>query len=296
MIRITVLGTSGASPTKTRGLTSVALSYDGNVFLFDCGEGTQMQILKYGVNSSKIKAIFLSHLHGDHVIGIAGLVRTMALNGRKDPLYIFVPKGDEKSVSKLVYFDKAAIDYEIIVKGIGAGTQYKGKDFSISSFKLMHTIPSLGYVFKINDRRRFIVEKCKKLGLEGEMFSILQKKGSIRLGKKTVRLSSVTEPKIGERVVYASDTLPCTRTVSAAKKADLLIHEATYAETELKLAKERGHSTAKGAAGVAHKAGAKRLILMHISARYTDPKLLEEEAGKVFKGARVANDGEDIFI
>ena len=296
MIRVTVLGTSGASPTKTRSLTSVALSYDGNIFLFDCGEGTQMQVLKYGVNYSRIKAIFISHIHGDHVIGIAGLVRTMALNGRKNPLYVFVPRGEEKVISTLVHFDRAVITFDIVIKGIGAGVQYKGKDFTVSSFRLSHTVPSLGYAFKVNDRRRFNETKCKKLGLEGEMFSILQKKGSMRLGRKTVRIESVTTVKPGEKIVYASDTRPCASTVSAAKGANLLIHEATYADTESKLARERGHSTAKAAADIAKRAKVGKLVLIHMSARYRDSAPIEAEARSVFKDTIVAQDGEDIFI
>ena len=296
MIRITVLGTSGASPTKERNLTSVALSYDGNVFLFDCGEGAQMQILKYGVNSSRIKAVFISHAHGDHVIGLAGLVRTMALNGRKDKLLVCVPKGSESVVRSLVVFDNVRLTYPIEIKAVKRGQVYMGRDFTVSAFKLDHTIPSYGYVFKINDRRRFIENKAKRLGIKGEMFSILQKNGRIRLGKKTIKIAEVTTPFAGAKVAYASDTRPTNSTIAEAKGADILIHEATYMDAESSLAKERGHSTAKDAAAIAKKAKAKRLVLIHFSARYRDIRDLEAEAKKVFANSTAAEDGYVISI
>jgi ribonuclease Z len=296
MIRITVLGTSGAAPTRERNLTSVALVHEGDVLIFDCGEGTQRQILKYGINSYRIKAIFLSHTHGDHVIGIAGLVRTLALNNRKEPLYIFVPQGFEKVVKSLIVFDKAVISYQIIIKGVKGGQLYKGKDYTVSAFKVNHTIPTYGYVFKINDRRNFDGKKAKALGIKGPMFSELMKKGRITIGKRTVRLGQVSTVKVGKKIVFATDTRPVNATVAAAKNADLLIHESTYADAQSELARDRGHATSIEAATIAKKAKVSRLLLLHISARYRDAEQLRKEADKVFKGAIVADDGYNTFI
>ncbi len=296
MIRVTVLGTAGASPTRERNLASVALSYDGDVFLFDCGEGTQRQLILYGVNPSRIRALFISHAHGDHVIGIAGLVRTLALNGRTEPLAIYVPKGAESAVRSLALFDRARMAYRIEIRGIRAGKVYAGDGFSVSAFRLSHTVPTYGYAFKLDDRRRFIEERAKALGIVGEMHSVLQRKGSMRIGGKRVRLADVTTLKRGEKVVYAADTRPTGTTVSAAKGADLLLHESTYAEAEKGLAAERGHSTAHQAATVARKAGAKRLVLFHFSARYRSTAQLEAEARKAFPGAIMAKDGDEVSI
>ncbi len=296
MIRVTVLGTAGASPTKNRSLTSVSLFYDGNVLLFDCGEGTQMQILKYGVNHSRIRAIFLSHAHGDHVIGLAGLLRSMELNGRQEPLYIYIPQGYQGVINRLITFDNAKISYPIHVKGIKAGKVYRGKDFTVTAFRVEHTIATYGYAFKIDDKRKFIEEKCRKLGLVGEMYGALQKKGSLRVGRKLVRLGDVTRIKSGKKIVYATDTRPARATVTAARGADLLVHEATYADREKRLAKERMHSTALEAAQVAKKAGARELVLIHLSARYKNSLQHETDAKTVFDNAIVAKDGDDIFI
>ncbi|MDE1846355.1 MAG: ribonuclease Z [Candidatus Micrarchaeota archaeon] len=291
MIKITLLGTSGSTPTKTRGMPSVAITHNGKIYLFDCGEGTQMKMLLHGINISKIETVFLSHIHADHVIGIAGLVRTMALNNRQRPLIIHVPKGYESAIKSLIVFDKAMINYPIIIKGIGSGKVYKGNGFEVSAFKLIHQITTLGYVFKEADKRRFDVEKCKALGIKGTMFAQLEKSKKIKIGKRIIKLESITTLQKGKIAVYATDTRPSRATVGAAKNADVLIHEAAYTEKERKLAVERKHSTAQEAAGVAKLAHAKLLILTHLSARHRDPDALYQEARKVFRHVIVGNDG-----
>ena len=295
-IKITMLGTSGASPTKNRSMPSVALTYNGGVILFDCGEGAQMQMMKYGINFSKIDAIFISHTHGDHVIGLAGLVRTMAMNRRSSELDIFVPRGYEKVIKTLLSFDKALMTYRINIRGVRSGTVYRTKDFSVGAFRLNHAIPACGYVFRENERRRFIVEKARKLGIKGIMHSVLRKRGWIKINGRRITLQSVTSVQKGKVVVYASDTRPSKSTVSAARMADLLIHESSYSEGERDLAKERGHSTSREAAGVARTAKVKRLLLTHISARHSSVERLEKEARAVFKNSNVAEDGEIIIL
>jgi ribonuclease Z len=291
MIKVTFLGTAGSTPTKYRGLPSVAVDFNGELFLFDCGEGTQRQMMRFSVNISKIKAIFLTHIHGDHSIGIAGLVRTLALNRRTTPLYIFVPHGSEKILHNLINFDNAVINYKIIINPIKVGTVYKGKDFEISAFKLVHTIDTYGFAIKENDKTRFLKPKIRNLKMKGEMFGRLLKKKSIKLGNRTVRLEDVSIRVPGRKIIYVTDTRPTSRTVSAAAGADLLIHESTYADAERELAKERYHSTALESATIAQRAKAKRLVLTHTSARYKDAKVLLIEARKIFKNTEVASDG-----
>lgn len=291
MIKVTLLGTSGSTPTKSRGMPSVAITYNGRVYLFDCGEGTQMKMLEYGVNISKVETVFLSHVHGDHVIGIAGLVRTLALNNRSRPLVIHVPKGQEGAIKSLIVFDKAIIKYPIIVKGIGAGTFYRGDGFTVSAFRLNHQIATFGYIFKEEDRHRFMKERCKALGIRGMMFAQLEKKGKIKIGKKTIKIKEITTLQKGKKILYVTDTRPMTGTVGAARDADILIHEAAYTEKEKGLAKERKHSTAYEAAHIAKLAKVKLLIITHLSARHRDPDALYTEARKVFKNTIIGNDG-----
>ena len=285
------LGTSGSTPTKTRMMPSVALTYEGSVYLFDCGEGTQMQMMKFGMNFSKVRAIFISHMHGDHVIGLPGLLRTMALNGRKEQLSIYVPKGEEKLAKSLIFFDSALIKYNIEIKGVKGGIVYKGKEFSISSFKLIHSAKTYGYVFEEREKTRFLKDKCEKLGIKGEMFKTLNEKGKVKVNGRTISIGSISRKEKGKKIVYATDTRPCKNTNIAAKGADILIHEANYADEEKKFAIERKHSTSVEAAQVAKAAKVRLLIMTHISARYRNAQQLLDEAKQIFKNSEVAYDG-----
>jgi ribonuclease Z len=296
MIRTIMLGTAGSAPTKERHLPCFVIVDEGDMLMFDCGEGTQFQMLAYGLNAIKIRAIFISHAHGDHTIGIAGLVRTMALNSRKEPLYIFVPEGYEKIINSLVVFDRAMISYPIIIKGVKQGVVYRGKDYQVSAFRLNHTIPTYGYVFKEDDKVRFIPEKAKKAGLRGTMFSELLKKGSIKVNSKTFKVEQLTKRQPGRMIAYAADSRPAGATVAAVSGADILIHEASYSVAEKALAVERKHSTAGEAAEIAKRAKVGRLVLTHISARHRDAEALLKEARKVFKNTIVAKDGEELLL
>lgn len=296
MIKTTILGTAGSAPTRTRRMPSIVIAYGGDLLVFDCGEGTQFQMLEHGINPVKVKAIFLSHAHGDHTIGLAGLVRTMALNSRIAPLLIFVPSGYEKMMRSLISFDRAIISYPIIIKGIKSGIVYKSKEYSVSAFRARHTIPTYGYVFKERDRLKFKKDLAHRLGLRDRMFSEIQKKGFVDLGGKRIRLSQVTTKQQGKKIVYATDTRPAPTTLKAASNADLLIHEASYKDSETNLAKKRKHAAAGEVALLARRAHVKRLVLTHISARYkTDAELLKD-ARRVFADAVVAKDGYTLVI
>jgi ribonuclease Z len=296
MFEITLLGTAGSAPTKTRALPSLYLSYEGDSFLFDCGEGTQMQLLKFGLSPHKIRAIFLSHIHGDHVIGVAGLVRTLALNNRTEELKIFIPKGYEKAVVSLIKFDKAIINYPIKILPIQRGVIFKGKDYTISSFKLNHTVETFGFVFKENDKVKFDLKMCKKLGIKGEMFKHLELKNHIIINNKKILLKQVSFKKIGRKIVYSSDTRPCAETLKNSKNADILIHESSYTSKYLELAKSRKHSTVSEAAELAKKAKVKQLILTHFSARYKDDYELINEAKAVFENTVIGKDGYKVTL
>lgn len=296
MIRVTFLGTSGSTPTKERNLPAVALEYEGDTLLFDCGEGTQRQMMRYGVNMSKVRAIFVSHMHGDHFFGIAGFLRSLGLNGRKENLDIFVPEGYEKAMSRFIGVDVRLIGYKVNVHGVKAGVVYKGEGYTVSAFRLLHTVPTYGYIFKEDDSFNFVLEKAKKLGLKGTMFGQLAKKGRMTINGKSVRLANVIRVKPGRKVVYATDTRPAAATARASKGADILIHEATYDHSLKVNAVKNMHSTAYEAARIAKKAEVKKLVLFHVSARYQSTDTLLKEARKVFNGTSIAEDGTRISI
>ena len=294
MIKVVVLGSAGAVPGVERGLPAVGIRFGGNVYLFDCGEGTQRQMMRFGLSYAKVKCIFLSHSHADHIIGIAGLAQTLDLIGRKEPLSIYCPKGCGRQVDALLSIGRYG--YEVSVNEIGEGFTHRGEGFSVSAFSVPHTCTSLGYAFQQDGRRNFDEKKCRKLGISGRMFGELEKNGVIPVGGKKISYASVSKAKKGVKIVYSGDCLPNQALAAQAKGADLLIHEATYGSDHEKEAAEKMHSTAAQAAAIAKKAGVKRLVLTHISGRYGENAMLEEEARKVFKNSEVAEDGKEMLL
>ncbi len=283
MFEITMLGTSCAVPTIQRNLSSIAVRRDGDVFLLDCGEGTQRQMMKFGVSYMKVKAIFITHLHLDHFLGAFGLVETMALNGRKEKLTIYGPAGTKATFGKQKEF------VEIIE--IDGKLEADFGEFAASSFKVKHSRDSFGFVFEEKEKRRFHEEKAKSLGIKGPMFTKIMNEGKLKIGSKTVKLADVTYASHGRKIAYTGDTAPCEQTARAAKGADLLIHEATFAQEKADEAAEASHSTAAQAAEIAKKAGVKKLLLTHLSGRYRDAGVLLSEAKAIFENTLVAEDG-----
>ncbi len=287
MFEVTMLGTASATPTVERSLPSIAVRKGGDVFLLDCGEGAQRQLMKYGVSYMKVKAIFITHLHLDHFLGAFGLVETMALNGRKEKLAIYGPPGSRGVFGKKEFL-------EIIEIGPKFSADFG--EFSVAAFPVQHSRDSFGFAFEEKEKVRFYEEKAKAAGLRGPMFSEIMRKGELRVGKKTIKLKDVTYSQEGKKLVYSGDTQPCPSTAKAAKGADLLMHEATFGEDKKGEAEEAKHSTAAGAAAVAKKAGVKKLLLTHISGRYRDTKPLLDEARKVFAATEVAHDGMKLQV
>ncbi len=271
MLTVTFLGTSAARPTVERNVSGLAVHREGETLLFECGEGTQRQMMRYGV-SFALSEIFFTHFHADHFLGVIGLIRTLGLQGRPEPLFLY---GDV--VGKRDGYDICAFPTEH-----GGG-------------------PSLGYILKEHVRRgRFDVEKAKAAGIpEGPMWGKLSKGETIELadGRRLTADGFVGPARPGRLVAFTGDTRPCAATVDAAQGADLLIHEATFGEEERDRARDTGHSTAKEAAQVALAAGAKRLLLSHVSARYSiSADELVKEAREVFPNASVAKDGLEVDV
>jgi ribonuclease Z len=282
MFEVTVLGCSAAMPTKDRNLSSIAVRRDGDVLLLDCGEGTQRQMLRFGVSAMKAKAVFITHLHLDHFLGVFGLAETLKIAGKEGKLKVFVPKGGAPLFSGRELLD--VVEY-------GEGRIADFGEYFASAFMVKHGRNSFGIALEEKGKIRFYEEKAKGLGLKGPMFTEIQQKGKLTVNGKVVKLKDVTYLQAGKKLVYTGDTAPCAAVARAAKGADLLIHESTFGQDRLEEAKEAGHSTALDAALAAKKAGAKRLLLTHISSRYADARPLLEEAKKEFAATEIAYDG-----
>ncbi|WP_331235428.1 ribonuclease Z [Natronorarus salvus] len=300
-LRVTFLGTSGAVPTAGRNPSSVHVNREGEEFLFDVAEGTQRQMMRFGTGFS-ISAIFLTHVHGDHVLGLPGLCQTMAFNERTAPLSITTPAGTGGRVRTLLTAIDDGPSFRVDIHEVRAGeTAFSGEGYDVRTFETDHRTRSVGYALVEDDRKgRFDRERAEELGVpEGPLFSRLHEGETVELEDGTLVEPGeiVGPPRPGRRLVYTGDTRPAETVVEAARDADLLIHDATFVEEAATRARETGHATAREAAEVAERAGAKRLALTHVSSRYAgNVSALATEAVDVFEGAFVAEDGQRIDV
>jgi len=295
MLRITFLGTGGSTPTPNRNPSAIAVNREGELMLFDCGDGTQRQMMRAKTGMT-LNSIFVTHFHADHVLGIPGLLQTMALQGRKEPLEIYGPRHVDKFLYHLMALGYAGRSFEVKAIELKPGDVVKRPEYEIRAIKTVHNIVSIGYVLEEAMRPgRFNRERAIELGIKpGPLFSELQSGHSISVNGKVVRPEQVLgPPRPGRKIVYTGDTRPCESVIEASKDADLLIHEGTLSEETQRYAIDYMHSTAAEAAEVAKKASVRKLILTHISASYSDlgsASKLEEEARGVFENTEVARE------
>ncbi len=294
MLRITFLGTAGSLPTVNRNPSAIMVNRDGEMLLFDCGEGTQQQMMKARTGMKGLSSIFISHFHADHVLGIPGLTQTMSFQGRTDPLYIYGPRGVEDFISCLVSIGYDRLNFEIRPVRMEPGDVVDKDGYSIKAIRTEHSVPSLGYAL-VEDQRpgRFDRQKAISLGIPvGPLFSRLQKGESVEVDGKRILPDDVIGPsRSGRTLVYTGDTRPCSSILDASKGADLLIHDATLADEMQEWARESMHSTSSEAARLARDANVGKLVLTHISSRYSDDaSLLLKEARGIFENVVVAED------
>jgi ribonuclease Z len=294
MIRITFLGTAAARPTVGRNVAGICVQREGDLMLFDCGEGTQRQMMRYGTGFG-IQAIFVTHVHADHFLGIIGLLRTMGLQGREEPLRIYCPKGAKAVLEAATHLGFDRVQFPVSIRELAPGETIGFGEYEVEAFEVQHGTQAIGYALREHPRLgRFDVEKARALGIpNGPLFGRLHKGEAVEVDGNTIHPSQlVGDPRPGRLVVYTGDTRPFAGTAEIAKGADLLIHEATFADEEAQRAHETFHSTALGAATLAQEAGVERLVLTHISARYADNTTpLLEEGRQAFPRTRVAHDG-----
>lgn len=300
MLSLTLLGTGAACPTVDRNVASLAIHREGEMLLFDCGEGTQRQMMRYGAGFS-FREIFFTHFHADHFLGLSGLLRTLGLLDRKDPVTLYGPKGAEKWLGQAVALGMDRPKFPVEVKELKPGATLKRADYDIVAFPVDHRGEAFGYALIEHLRLgRFDPDRARALGIpEGPLWGKIHKGETISLpdGRRVTPAELVGAPRPGRRIVYTGDTRPCAAVVEAAAGADLLVHEATFGEDERERAKETGHSTARQAAEVAARAGARRLLLTHISARYSrEAPELAAEARAVFPETEVGRDGMTVEV
>lgn len=300
-LTIRFLGTSASRPTVERNVTSLAVIREGETLLFDCGEGTQRQMMRYGT-SFALRDIFFTHMHADHMLGVIGLFRTLALQGREEPMTLWGPPGSEMLLRSAIAIGSDKEKFPIEYREITPETPIKRKDYSILPYPVDHGGKiALGYAI-VEDTRlgRFNPELAREMGIpEGPMWGALHRGQAVMLpdGKIIEALSLVGPSRPGRRVVFSGDARPCAGTIEAARGADALIHESTFADEEAQRAIDTGHSTAREAAEVAKAAEVKLLVLTHLSARYSlSAADLLREAKEVFPNTVVARDGMEIDI
>ncbi len=300
-MKVVFLGTGGTIPTEKRKHPTLAIMRGGESFLFDCGEGAQTQIFKARLGIAPIRAILVSHLHGDHVLGIPGLLMTMTQGNRSEPLSIIGPTGVSKWIRHICEDLAFHASFDLDVKEVGPGRALVSSEYSIHTFPLEHGIPTMGYRFQEAERPgRFLVEEAMRIGVpKGPLWGRLQSGYTVRLeGGVEVHPQQVLGPtRPGLKIVYAVDSRPCEETVEAAFEADLLIHDGMFLSEDVDKARARGHSTAAEAAEVARRAKAKRLVLTHVSPRYRGEETrFIKQACKIFSQTIVAEDLMEIVL
>ncbi len=301
MLRLTFLGTSAAQPTILRNLTGLAVRRERELFLVDCGEGTQRQMIRYGTGFD-VDAIFFTHFHADHYLGAIGFLRTLSMLGRESPLDVYGPRPARRLLDVMLFTGTEKLAFDVRIHEVKPGDAVRRDGCDMLPFETDHRTPSVGWALAEDARPgRFHPEKAAALGVpKGPLFGALQRGREVTLeGGRVVRPDEVVEPpRRGRRIVVTGDTRPCRGTVEAARAADLLVHDSTFGDAEQARAEETMHSTAREAARVARDARAARLVLTHLSTRYDrEFAPLVEQARAEFLGAiDVASDGMVIEV
>lgn len=290
-MELVFLGTTCMVPTKERNHYSIYLEREGEGILFDCGEGTQRQMKIAGVKPTKITKIFISHWHGDHVLGLPGLIQTMGANQYSRKLSIFGPSGTKdkmKHMFNAFVFDNK-IDMEIF--DIEQGVIFENIDFIVEAYKLEHSVPTYGYRFIERDTLNIDVKKIKKLNIpSGPLLATLKRGQDIVFEGKNYQFQELTTCKKGKILGIISDTGLCDNCYKIGENSDILISEASYASKHQDKAEGYLHLTAKQAGLIANQSNAKKLILTHFSQRYKTTEDIDEDVKDVFANSVCAYD------
>ena len=298
-MKLVFLGTSGAMPTTDRGLTCICLVKDNEILMFDAGEGAQISYLKSGLPWNKKMKIFVTHLHGDHCIGILGLLQTMNLQNRTESVEIFGPDGIDEFIAANIKILNFGLSFPVLISRVNEGLIVDEKDYSVFANDANHGIPAFSFRFDEKDRPgEFFPENAKALEIpEGKLWRELQMGNSIEIDGKEIFSSQVTgKRRPGRKIGVSGDTRPTDELAEFFRNCDYLSFDSTFADELKEKAVEANHSTAKEAAELAEKANVSTLILTHFSARYNDESVLLEEAKKIHDNTIAAKDLLEVNI
>ena len=298
-MKLVFLGTSGAMPTTDRGLTCICLVKDNEILMFDAGEGAQISYLKSGLPWNKKMKIFVTHLHGDHCIGILGLLQTMNLQNRTESVEIFGPDGIDEFIAANIKILNFGLSFPVLISRVNEGLIVDEKDYSVFANDASHGIPAFSFRFDEKERPgEFFPENAKALEIpEGKLWRELQMGNSIEIDGKEILSSQVTgKRRPGRKIGVSGDTRPTDELVEFFRNCDYLSFDSTFADELKEKAVEANHSTAKEAAELAEKANVSTLILTHFSARYNDESVLLEEAKQIHDNTIAAKDLLEVNI
>ena len=295
--RFFALGTASQVPTKTRNHNGYFLKWGKEGFLFDPGEGTQRQMLYAGVSASEITKILITHFHGDHCLGLPGILQRLSLDRVSHPVKVYFPASGLAYFNNLqhasIYYNTATIETQPIAE---AGIIYQDNDLTISTQMLDHTVESWGYRIQEKDSRTLLAEKLQAFGIRGAMTKTLLQQGFINLGEQTVSLEALSVQKQGQSFAFVMDTRYCKNAVSLARGVDTLVAESTFLSIHEAEALNHGHLTAAHAATIAKEAEAKRLVLTHFSQRYAEQGNFVGEAAAIFPNVVAVKDGDSVDL
>lgn len=299
---VTILGSSSATPIYDRHPSAQVLNIHERFFLIDCGEGTQMQLMRYKLRMSRINHIFISHMHGDHYLGLMGLISTMHLQGRINELHVFGPKELQQITDMQLQYSQTVLRYPLIYHSLNTTEKkiiFEDDTITVSSIPMNHRIDCCGFLFSEKEAlRKLIPEKLIQYKIPFNLYSDLKKGADYKdeMGNIIPNHELTVPPSRARSYAYCSDTMYDENTCNYVKGVDLLYHESTFSDEMIERAKETFHSTASQAATIAKKAGVKNLLIGHFSARHKDLNHLLTEAKKIFPATALALEGEKFSI
>jgi ribonuclease Z len=295
--KLHILGTACLVPTSERNHNGYFLRWDNEGFLFDPGEGTQRQLIHSGISASQITKIFISHFHGDHCLGLPGVIQRLSLDRARHPIEIYYPASGQRYFENLrdasvFHFQVQLDEHPISTPGI----IFENEKYKIETKYLDHTLDSLGFRIQEHGGYTMIPEQLKKVGLEYDQIKELKSKEKVVVDGISIELTDVSNPRKGQSFAYILDTRLCNTAIELAKDVDILICESTYLSDREEMAKEYGHLTAKQAAFLAKKSAVGKLVLTHFSQIYTDINEFQNEAKKVFPNVIAVKDGDQVSM